>query len=89
MLDHIVKQQVGFTPTMENSTGVFYLPHHAVKKECHWKIKWRIVFDASSSKGNGRSLNNVLEMDPNLLLEVLVILLRFHTCPVAVIGDVQ
>jgi hypothetical protein len=52
MLDHVVKQQVEPVPTTEESTGVFYLPHHAVKKEGCGKIKWRIVFDASSSEGN-------------------------------------
>jgi len=70
MLDHVVKQQVELAPTTEESTGMFYLPHHVVKKERHGKIKWRIVFDASSSEGNSPSLNDVLEMGPNLLPEV-------------------
>jgi hypothetical protein len=30
MLDHLVKEQLELAPTTENSTGVFYLPHHAV-----------------------------------------------------------
>jgi len=49
MLDHALKQQVELVPTKENSPGIFYLPHHAVKKERRGKIKWRIVLDASSS----------------------------------------
>jgi hypothetical protein len=89
MLDHVVRQQVELAPTMEESTGVFYLPHHAVKKERSGKIKWRIVFDASSSEGNNPSLNDVLEMGPNLLPEVLAALLRFRENPVAIIGDIQ
>ena len=64
MLDHIVKQQVELAPTTEKSTRIFYLPHHAVKKERHRKIKWRIVFNASSSEGNSSSLNDLLEMGP-------------------------
>jgi hypothetical protein len=60
MLDHVVRQQVELAPTTEESTGVFYLPHHAVKKESRGKIKWTIVFDASSSEGNNPSLNGVL-----------------------------
>jgi len=31
-LDQLVKEQVELAPTTENSTGVFYLPHHAVKE---------------------------------------------------------
>jgi hypothetical protein len=89
MLDHLVKQQVELAPTMEKSTGVFYLPHLAVKKKRRGKIKWRIVFDASSSEGNSPSLNDVLEMCPNLLAEVLATLLCFRTQPVAIIGEIQ
>jgi hypothetical protein len=89
MLDHVVKEQVELAPTTENSTGVFYLPHHAVKKVRRGKVKWRIVFDASSSDYNSPSLNDVLEMGPNLLPEVLAILLRFRGHPVALIGDIQ
>ena len=89
MLDHVRKEQVELAPTTENSTGVFYLPHHAVKKERRRKIKWRIVFDASSSEGNSPSLNDVLGMGPNLIPEVLETLLRFRGHPMAIIGDIQ
>jgi len=71
MLDHVLKQQVELVSTTEESTAVFYLPHHAVKKERRGKIKCRIVFDASSSDGNNPSLNDAREMGPNLLPNVL------------------
>ena len=87
MLDHVRKGQVVLTPTTENSTGVFYLPHHAAK-ERREKIKWRIVFDASSSEGKSPSLNDVLGMGPNLLPEELATLLRFRGYPVAIIGEI-
>jgi hypothetical protein len=89
MLDHVVKEQVELAPTTENSTGVFYLPHHAVKKVRRGKVKWRIVFDASSSEYNSPSLYDVLEIGPNLLPEVLATLLCFRGHPVAIIGDIQ
>lgn len=76
-------------PTTENSTGVFYLTHHAVKKQRRRKIKWRIVFVSSSQEGNSLSLNDVLGMGPNLLPEVLATLLRFHGHLVAIICDIQ
>jgi len=84
-----MKEQVELAPTTENSTGEFYLPHHAVKNERRGKIKLRIVFDASSSEVNSPSLNVVLERGPNLLPEVLANLIRFRVHPVAVIGDIQ
>jgi predicted oxidoreductase len=89
MLDHVVKQHVELTPTVEESTGVFYLPHYVVKKEGSGRIKWGIVFDASPSENNSQSLNDVLEMVPNLLPEVLAILLRFRRHPVTFIGYIQ
>ena len=89
MLDLVLKQHVELAPTTEDSTGVFYLPHHAVKKDRRGNTKWRIVFDASSSEGNSPSLNGVLEMGPNLLPEVLATLLRFRERPVAIVGDIQ
>ena len=86
--DHVVKEQEELAPPTENSTGVFYLPHHAVKKERRGKIKWRIVFDASFRDYKRPSLNDVLEMSPNLIHEVLATLLRFRRHPVAIIGDI-
>ena len=70
MIDHVAKQHVELAPNTEESTGVFYLPHHAVKRERRGKIKWRIVFDASSSEGDSPSLNDVLEMGLKLLPEL-------------------
>ena len=89
MLDYVVKKHVELGPNTEESSGVFYLPHHAVKKERRGKIKWRIAFDASSSEGNSPSLNDVLEMGPNLITEVLATLLRFREHPMAIIRDIQ
>jgi len=89
MLDYVVKQHVELAPATEETTGVLYLPRHAVKNDRRGKVKWKIVFDASSSEGTSPSLNEVLEMGPNLLPEVLAILLRFHAQPVAITGDIQ
>ena len=72
---------------LPKKTRVFYLPHHAVK-ERRGKIKWRIVFDASSSEGKSPS-NDVLGMGPNLLPEELATVLHFRGNPVAIIGDIQ
>jgi hypothetical protein len=77
MLDYIANGEVEVTP-LEESTTTFYLPHQAVKKVKWGRTKWRIVFDASSHESNAPSLNEALEMGPNFLPEILVILLRFR-----------
>ena len=88
MLNFITREQVEAASAEDSTSTVFYLPHQAVKKEKHRKTKWRIVFDASSHKTNAPSLNEVLEMGPNLLPEIFTILLRFRLHPAAIISDI-
>ena len=45
-------------------------------------------FDGSSHEDNVPSLNDDLEMGPNLLPEILATLLRFRLYPVGIIGDI-
>jgi hypothetical protein len=88
MLDYIKKEQVEIAPPAEGTAEEFYLPHHAVKKEKRGETKWRIVFDGSSHENHSPSLNDALEMGPNLLPEILATLLRFRLYPVGIIGDI-
>jgi hypothetical protein len=87
MLDYIIKEQVEVAPPDGTSEHVFYLPHHAVKKKKNNTTKWRIVFDASSHERGFPSLNDALEMGPNLLPEILATLLRFRLHRKAVVCD--
>jgi len=52
MLNYIPRGQVEAAPGEDPTRTVFYLPHQAVKKEKHWRTKWRIVLDASSNETN-------------------------------------
>jgi hypothetical protein len=87
MADYIAKRQVEEAP-LEDSTTVFYLPHHALRKKKRGKTKWRVVFDASSHERDAPSLNDALEMGPNFLPEILAILLRFRLHHSAIVGDI-
>jgi hypothetical protein len=89
MLDYIRKGQVELAPTPEAQENVYYLPHHAVKKQQGSIIKWRIVFDASSHEYGSPSLNEALEMGPNLLPEILAVLLRFRLQRYAIVCDIH
>jgi hypothetical protein len=89
MLDYIRKLQVEIAPPEEEAIGMYYLPHHAVKKEKVGDAKWRIVFDGSFHEDHAPSLNDALEMSPNLLPEILATLLLFRLYPVGIIGDIS
>ncbi|GBO35810.1 hypothetical protein AVEN_24542-1 [Araneus ventricosus] len=65
-----------------------YLPHHAVIKE-NSTTKIRPVFDASAKQKNGSSLNNCLEIGPNLVELIPSILNRFRLGTFGVIADIK
>jgi hypothetical protein len=83
------KGQVEEVNPDEDQGKAFYLPHNAVSKGRRGDTKWRIVFDASSHEKGAPSLNDVLEMGPNLLPEVFATLLRFRLTPVAITVDIS
>jgi hypothetical protein len=89
MLNYITRGQAEAVPAEDPTSTIFYFPHHAVKKEKHGKTKWRIVFEASSHANNAPSLNEALEMGPNLLPEIFAILLRFRLHPIAIVSDIK
>jgi hypothetical protein len=88
LLNYITRGQVAAAPAKDSTSTVFYLPHQAVKKEKHGKTKWRIAFDTSSHEANVPSLNQVLEMGPNLSPEIFAILLRFRLHHTVIISDI-
>ena len=88
MLDYMQWGQVEVVDPDEKQEGTFYLPHHAVSKYKQGDIKWRIMFDASSHERGAPSLNDALEMGPNLLPELFATFLRFRLNPMAIIGDI-
>ncbi|GFT42722.1 integrase catalytic domain-containing protein [Nephila pilipes] len=88
MQDYIDKKQVeAVLKDTQNEVRLFYLPHHTVKKITNEEIKWRIVFDASSHSPGHPSLNDALEAGPNLLPDILAMLLRFRLSKIAITSD--
>ena len=68
---------------------VFYLPHRPVVRSDSLTTKIRPVFDASAAGPNCISLNDCLSAGPNLLPDLVEILLRFRRWPIAVTGDIK
>ncbi|XP_058826504.1 uncharacterized protein LOC131686254 [Topomyia yanbarensis] len=65
-----------------------YLPHHPVVKEASTTTKVRVVFDASAKTSTGFSINEALLVGPVVQDDLLSIILRFRTFPVALVGDI-
>jgi len=88
MLDYIRKGQVEIVPSGERNLDEFSQPHHTVKMEKQGETRWRIVFDGSSHEDHAPSLNDTLEMGPNILPEILATLHLFRLHPVGIIVDI-
>ena len=82
MIEEVPSDQIDRTP-------VFYLPHRPVVKPDSVTTKIRPVFDASAASSDSISLNDCLYVGPNLLTDLVSILIRFRRWPVAVSGDIK
>ena len=65
------------------------MPHRPVIKESSTSYKIRPVFDASARDAQGLSLNSCLEVGPNLLPDIVDMLLRFHLHETAIVSDIE
>ena len=68
---------------------IFYMPHRPVVRETAVSSKVRPVFDASARGYNGVSLNDCMEVGPNLLSNLTEILLRFRRWCIGISSDVE
>ncbi|XP_064465083.1 uncharacterized protein LOC135376504 [Ornithodoros turicata] len=68
---------------------VYYMPHQAVLRETSSTTKLRVVFDCSSSNGSTKSLNDCLEVGPNLNPDVVELMINFRINKVALVADVE
>ena len=85
--EQIIEEVPAEEKQTENPT--FYMPHRPVVKESSITTKVRPVFDASAKGANGVSLNDCMETGPNLLPNLIDILVRFRRWPVALASDIQ
>ncbi|XP_062713425.1 uncharacterized protein LOC134290324 [Aedes albopictus] len=66
-----------------------YLPHHAVFKTTSTTTKTRVVFDASCRTTSEHSLNDTLLVEAVVQEDLLSIVLRFRTKPIALVADIE
>lgn len=67
----------------------FYLPHHCVTKVEDGVSKIRVVFDASASSSNGKSLNSIMMIGPVVQNDLVSILIRFRLHKYAFSTDIS
>ncbi|XP_050500674.1 uncharacterized protein LOC126880664 [Diabrotica virgifera virgifera] len=73
----------------EENNCVHYLPHRPVIKNTSETTKIRPVFDASSHEQGRPSLNQCLEVGPNLIELIPSVLLRFRQQKIGVVSDIR
>ncbi|XP_055622509.1 uncharacterized protein LOC129766080 [Toxorhynchites rutilus septentrionalis] len=82
-------QMKAVLPTEPQHYKGCFLPHHPVMKESSATTKVRVVFDASTRTSTGHSLNDGLLVGPVIQDDLLSIILRFRTFPVALVADIE
>lgn len=64
--------------TAAKNPGQYIIPHHAVWKQEIGKIKWLVVFDASTRSASGKSLKDTLCVGSKLQRDIVDVLLGFR-----------
>ncbi|XP_037936953.1 uncharacterized protein LOC119670662 [Teleopsis dalmanni] len=66
----------------------YYLSHHCVLKASSSSTKLRVVFDGSAPTSTGYSLNDILMSGPTIQSNLIDILLRFRSFPIALTANI-
>ena len=66
-----------------------YMPHHAVVRRERATTKIRIVYDGSAKLDSEPSLNECLEVGPNLIPKLFDILVQFQSNAIALTADIE
>lgn len=73
----------------DESSGGYYLPHHAVIKASSSTTKVRVVFDASAKSTTGKSLNDNLLVGPTIQNTLFEHLLKFRMHKYVLTADIE
>ena len=88
MIDRNVARRLTPEEIEQYKGPVHYIPHHEVIKEDSTSTPVRIVFNASAAF-MGHRLNDYWAKGPNVLTDMLAVMLRFRQYTVAVVGDIR
>ncbi len=76
-------------PELNTSYDVYYLPVRGVFKDSSSTTKVRPVFDASAKSTSGHSLNDLLEIGPNLYPHLADVLFKFRQHRIGLTSDIS
>lgn len=76
-------------PGSPDNSRIYCMPHLAVIRMDSETTKLRVVFDASSDSQGVASLNDHLEKGPKMNANLVEILIRFRTYPIAITADIE
>ena len=88
MIHRKVAQKIESSTLFSYSGPIYYLSHHEVLKPDSESTPCRIVFN-SSSKFKGHVLNEYWAKGPDLLNNLLGVLIRFREKSIAIAGDIR
>ena len=74
---------------ISNKASIHYLPHHPVIKQDRSTTKLRIVYDGSASSNDDPSLNDCLQVGPNLIPKLFNVLIQFRCHQVTLVADIE
>ena len=72
-----------------SKTCIHYLPHHPVVKQNRSTTKVWIVYDGSATSHERPSLNDCLQVGPNLIPKLFNVLVRFRCQPITLTADIE
>jgi len=68
---------------------IHYLPHHPVVKQNRSTTKVRIVYDGSASTLDSLSINDCLQIGPNLIPKLFNVMIKFRFHQIALVADIE
>ena len=90
MQEYLSMGHMSLVPEKADTTGeTYYVPYHPIFKPDKLTTKCRNVFNFSAKTSNGVSLNNILFMGPNLLIQSVNGLTGMRTFSIAVTADIE
>ncbi|XP_075167690.1 uncharacterized protein LOC142239810 [Haematobia irritans] len=95
MYDDVIKEYLylghmkSVQPPKDSSESGFYLPHHGVFKPDSATTKLRVVFNASCTSSNGKSLNDCLYTGPVLQKDIVSLILNWRLYKIVFNADIS
>lgn len=72
-----------------NKTIEYFFPHHSVERPESTTTSLRVVFNGAAKTSSGFSLNDLMEVGPNLQQDLMTLLLKWRQYQYAFVADIE